>query len=106
MSGHTESEVLMWARLASSEGGLDTVDAAVRTAASRFAFEVVPARYEFIPFDPSTKMAEANVTDEQGTKQRVMKGAFAYVLANAEASKEANAKQPSPNARFWFMVCL
>jgi H+-transporting ATPase len=35
---HSEADVLVWARLASSDGGLDPVDAAVRNAAARFSF--------------------------------------------------------------------
>lgn len=92
ISGHTEAEVLMWARLASSDGGLDPVDAAVRAAAARFLFGAMPTVDKFIPFDPAAKMAEASVTDEQGTERRVVKGAFAYVMASAKASDEAMAR--------------
>ncbi|HTO62793.1 MAG TPA: HAD-IC family P-type ATPase [Bradyrhizobium sp.] len=89
ISGHGESEVLMWARLASSDGGLDPVDAAVRAAAARFTFDAMPVRDEFIPFDPAAKMAEATVAGGQGDKRRVVKGAFAYVTAAARPCGEA-----------------
>lgn len=92
MTGHTDSEVMMWARLASSDGGLDPVDAAVRAAAARFSFQAVPTRDQFVPFDPAAKMAEASVTDGQGRKRRVVKGAFAYVMAASKNSDEATAK--------------
>jgi H+-transporting ATPase len=92
ISGREESEVLMWARLASSDGGLDPVDAAVRAAAARFSFGAMPTRNSFVPFDPAAKMAEASVTDQQGGTRRVVKGAFAYVMAFARASDQAIAR--------------
>jgi H+-transporting ATPase len=87
-----EAEVLMWARLASSDGGLDPVDAAVRLAAARHAPAETPTRRHFAPFDPATKMAEAVVVDRQGVKRRVVKGAFAQVAAMAQPSPDAGAK--------------
>jgi H+-transporting ATPase len=87
-----EAEVLMWARLASSDGGLDPVDAAVRLAAGRHSCAAPPARQHFIPFDPATKMAEAVVSDNRGLRRRVVKGAFAHVAAMAQTSPEAAAK--------------
>jgi H+-transporting ATPase len=87
-----EAEVLMWARLASSDGGLDPVDAAVRLAAERHTFAETPTRHQFVPFDPATKMAEAAIIDRQGVKRRVVKGAFAHVAAMAQTSPEAAAK--------------
>ncbi|WP_454628526.1 HAD-IC family P-type ATPase [Bradyrhizobium cenepequi] len=92
LDGRSESEVLMWARLASSDGGLDPVDAAVRAAAGRHSFAATPKRNQFIPFDPAAKMAEATVTDAQGGKRRVVKGAFAYVVAAARPSEQAAAR--------------
>ncbi|MBU6464252.1 MAG: HAD-IC family P-type ATPase [Proteobacteria bacterium] len=89
---HSESEVLMWAQLASSDGGLDLVDAAVRSAASGRAFTEKPRRDQFVPFDPKTKMAEASTIDATGARHRVVKGAFAYVLAIAQASPDASKK--------------
>jgi H+-transporting ATPase len=99
IAGHTESEVMMWARLASSDGGLDPVDAAVRAAAAGFSFEAMPTRDQFIPFDPSAKMAEASVTEAHGTRRRVVKGAFAYVMAAANDSDEAAAKAAELEAK-------
>ena len=89
---HSEAEVLMWARLASSDGGLDLVDAAVRHAATDHAFTAMPRREQFVPFDPKTKMAEASVIDTTGAERRVVKGAFAHVLAIAQASPEVAEK--------------
>jgi len=64
----------------------------VRAAAGRFPFQAMPTRDKFVPFDPAAKMAEASVTDGQGVKRRVVKGAFAYVMAAARNSDEATAK--------------
>ena len=88
----SEPDVLMWARLASSDGGLDPVDAAVRNAATHCTFAEMPRRDQFVPFDPKVKMAEAIVIDHTGAKVRVVKGAFARVLAIAQASSDASAK--------------
>lgn len=88
----SEPDVLMWARLASSDGGLDPVDAAVRNAATHCTFAEMPRRDQFVPFDPKVKMAEATVVDHTGAKVRVVKGAFAHVLAITQASLDASAK--------------
>ena len=85
LENENESGVLTWARLASSDGGLDQVDAAVRAAAARNSFSEGPRRDRFVPFDPKVKMAEAIVTDQAGVKLRVVKGAFDRVLAMVEA---------------------
>jgi magnesium-transporting ATPase (P-type) len=89
---HSEADVLMWAQLASSDGGLDPVDAAVRNAAARFSFAKMLQRKQFVPFDPRVKMAEATVVDAAGGTRHVVKGAFAYITALAQTSPAANAK--------------
>ena len=89
---HSEADVLVWARLASSDGGLDPVDAAVRNAAARFSFAKMPQRKQFVPFDPRVKMAEATVVDAAGGTRHVVKGAFAYITALAQTSPAANAR--------------
>jgi H+-transporting ATPase len=86
------SDVLVWARLASSDGGLDAVDGAVRAAAAGLSAAGWPRRDRFIPFDPNAKMAEATVIDQAGASTRVVKGAFAYVAAIAQPSRAAAAK--------------
>jgi H+-transporting ATPase len=88
----SEADVLMWARLASSDGGLDPVDAAVRNAAARCSFSSMPRRHRFVPFDPRVKMAEATVIDHDGAKLRVVKGAFAHLSAMAQASPDVTAR--------------
>lgn len=52
IGGRSEAEVLTSARLASSDGGLDPVDAAVRNAAARLSRAATPRREQFIPLIP------------------------------------------------------
>jgi len=64
--------------LASSEGGLDPVDAAVRGAAlGKSAIDL--KLIKFVPFDPATKMSEAVAADSAASTLRIVKGAFAVV---------------------------
>jgi len=88
----SEPDVLMWARLASSDAGLDPVDAAIRHAAARYSFAASPRREEFVPFDPAAKIAEAQVTDHAGARLHAVKGAFAHVRAMARPLLEASMK--------------
>ena len=88
----SEPDVLMWARLASSDAGLDPVDAAIRHAAARYSFAASPRREEFVPFDPAAKIAEAQVTDHAGARLHAVKGAFAHVQAMARPLLEASMK--------------
>ena len=59
--GFDEAHVIGLAALASSDGGRDPVDQAVRAAAS--PVPDLPTLVAFIPFDPATKMSEAKVLD-------------------------------------------
>lgn len=78
--GYDDAAVIGIAAQASSDGGQDPVDAAVRAAAhQRGATLAAPAR--FIPFDPATKMAEALVSGSDGATRRIVKGAFATIAA-------------------------
>jgi len=88
----SESDVLMLARLASLDGGLGLVDAAVGNAAAGHLFTAIPTRDQFVPFDPQTKMAAASVIDHTGAERRVVKGAFAHIRAIAQASPDESAK--------------
>lgn len=82
MPGDDESRVLALAALASSEGGQDPVDAAIRAAASRTApLDLTLTR--FIPFDPTNKTAAAIVRDAEGRRIRIVKGALAALRAVA-----------------------
>jgi H+-transporting ATPase len=89
MPGVDKAHVLALAALASSEGGQDPVDAAIRAAAAGNAVTDAPTLASFVPFDPATKMSEAMVVDPGGAPRRVVKGAFATVADLATASPEA-----------------
>lgn len=91
MDGFDEAHVLAMAALASSEGGQDPVDGAIRTAASGKATADLPKLIKFVAFDPATKMSEAVVTDNSGATLRVVKGAFAAVVSLTQASSTATA---------------
>lgn len=84
-----EAHVLALAALASSEGGQDPVDGAIRAVATGQAVSDTPKMIRFVPFDPATKMSEAMLQGPGGETQRVVKGAFAAVLALAGASPAA-----------------
>jgi H+-transporting ATPase len=90
MLGFDESHVLGVAALASSDGGDDPVDGAIRTAAAKKLASDVPKLIKFIPFDPATKMSEATGTDPGGATVRAVKGAFAAVAALTQPSPDAS----------------
>ncbi len=78
--GITKDEVLALGALASSESGDDPVDSAIRAAVRGRTSLMSGAKVQrFIPFDPATKISEAEVVDQTARKQRVMKGAPAAV---------------------------
>jgi len=83
MPGFDAARVLALAALASSDGGQDPVDAAIRAAASTAGSQAAPGLVRFVPFDPTTKMSEATVADPGGGRRRVVKGAFAVVATLA-----------------------
>ncbi|MBU6503395.1 MAG: HAD-IC family P-type ATPase [Burkholderiales bacterium] len=84
-----EAHVLALAALASSDGGQDPVDAAIRAAARGKAVSDPSTLVGFTPFDPANKMSEASTTDSSGRAQRVVKGAFSAVASLAPASPTA-----------------
>jgi H+-transporting ATPase len=95
LPGFDESHVLGLAALASSDGGDDPVDGAIRASATaKKAASDLPKLIRFIPFDPATKMSEATATDPNGATVRAVKGAFAAIAGltqpDPEASKTAN----------------
>ena len=89
MPGVDEAHVLALAALASSEGGQDPVDAAIRDAASRTPASDGPTLVSFLPFDPATKRAEATVRLAGGVPGRVVKGAFAVVAGLSQTPPDA-----------------
>ncbi len=99
MPGFDEPHVLALAALASSDGGQDPVDGAIRAAAAGKPISDAPKLVKFEPFDPAKKMSEATATDSTGSPQRIVKGAFAAVIglaqpspAGAAAAKELEGK--------------
>ena len=90
ISGFDEPHVLGLAALASSDGGQDPVDAAIRAAAAKKPASDLPKLVKFVPFDPATKMSEAGATDPGGAAVRVVKGAFAAVAALTQPAPEAS----------------
>lgn len=89
LPGFDEAHLLALAALASSDGGQDPVDGAIRTAAAGKKVADAPTLVKFVPFDPATKMSEATVASPGGRTQRVVKGAFAVVSKLAQPSPDA-----------------
>lgn len=88
-SGSDAAHVLGLAALASSDGGQDSVDAAIRAAARSKPASDLPKLTNYIPFDPAKKMAEASAADGKGAAQRIVKGAFAAITSIAAPNKDA-----------------
>lgn len=83
MPQYDEARVLELAALASSEGGQDPVDGAIRAAASKRDSRAAAATHgasltllRLVPFDPAHKTAEAITRAPDGREIRVVKGAF------------------------------
>jgi H+-transporting ATPase len=93
--GFDKALVITLAALASSDGGQDPVDMAIRKSAHE---NTAPAPYklaDYHPFDPATKMSSADATDASGKPIRIVKGALAVVAALAApdtAAREAGTK--------------
>jgi H+-transporting ATPase len=82
--GFDEARVLAMAALASSDGGQDPVDTAIRAVALKINAANRPKLTKFVPFDPATKMSEATAMDANGGTLRAVKGAFAAVIKLTE----------------------
>jgi H+-transporting ATPase len=96
MSVHSMPEfddrhVLTLAALASSDGGQDPVDSAIRAAAARQPAADKPELMTFLPFDPAVKRSEATVRNADGSVARVVKGAFAVVQGMSQPSPACSA---------------
>ena len=81
--GFDEAHLLAMAALASSDGGQDPVDTAIRAAAAKTNTDL-PKLTKFVPFDPATRMSEATAVDANGGTLRAVKGAFAAVIKLTE----------------------
>jgi H+-transporting ATPase len=91
MPGFDESHVLALAALASSDGGQDPVDAAIRGAASRMPVSDKLDLVTFAPFDPAMKRSGATVRQGSGETISVLKGAFAVIAGLSQSSAQATA---------------
>ncbi len=92
MSGFDEAHVLKLAALASSDGGEDPVDEAIRSAAVGKIVSDLPVLRSFVPFEPKAKMSSALVAaGPEKSEQRVVKGAFSTVSALAAPQPDAAA---------------
>ncbi|PRC91430.1 HAD-IC family P-type ATPase [Solimicrobium silvestre] len=91
MPGFDEAHLLALAALASSDGGGDPVDAAIRATAAGKPIQEAPRLVKFVPFDPATKMSEATATDKDGVEQRIVKGAFTSIIGLVQSSPTAQA---------------
>lgn len=96
MPGYDEGRVLSLAALASSDGGQDPVDGAIRAAASKSvpraaaADEIAAlALARFIPFDPTSKTAQAVTRGSDGREVRIVKGAFRTLSRLAPTPQDA-----------------
>jgi H+-transporting ATPase len=91
LPGSDEAHVLGLAALASSDGGQDSVDMAIRAASSKKPAPDLPKLTQFVPFDPAKKTSEATATDAKGGAQRIVKGAFTAVSSLTSPSPAAAA---------------
>jgi H+-transporting ATPase len=89
MPGFEEANVLTLAALASSDGGQDPVDAAIRAASSVKGGSGTLKLVKFEAFDPANKMSRATAADPAGNAQDIVKGAFAVVAELVRASPGA-----------------
>lgn len=80
MPGFDEAHVLGMAALASSDGGQDSVDAAIRSATYQKPASDLPQLTKFVPLDPAKKTSEATAKTPKGGLQRIVKGAFTVVV--------------------------
>jgi H+-transporting ATPase len=92
MPTYDEAYVLALAALASSDGGQDPVDVAIRDAAGRTPFQDKLELIAFVPFDPGVKRSEATVRQSDGVAIRVLKGAFVVVACMSQLPPEATSR--------------
>jgi H+-transporting ATPase len=90
MPGFDEAHVLALAALASSDGGQDPVDAAIRAAAARKPIADAPKLVTFAPFDPTLKRSEATALQATGATVKIAKGAFAVIGGLSHPSQDAS----------------
>jgi len=88
--GMDEPRVLALAALASATHGMDPVDAAVQVAApSASGGDGRWVLSRFVPFDPASRVAEAELLNARGERLQILKGAFATVAARVATPASA-----------------
>jgi H+-transporting ATPase len=92
MPGFNGMQVLRLAALASSEAEQDPIDAAIQRAATKITTRTSTSErlLRFVPFDPSTKIAQAHLIDREGQELHVAKGAFEVIASKADAPATAS----------------
>ena len=103
LPGFEADQVLALAALASSVGGQDPVDAAIRAASTTVSNLRLN---EFVPFDPARKMSEATAFAPDGSRQRIVKGAFAVVFGLATPFPEIAASAEALAARGYRVLAV
>jgi H+-transporting ATPase len=99
LDGLSEAHVLALAAIASSDGGQDPVDRAIRARAAEENPGAEVKQDSFLPFDPATKRSEATYRAAGGAIQRVVKGAFSAVALLVPTSSAGNAAAQSLEAK-------
>jgi len=89
MQGFERERVLALAALASSDADQDPIDGAIRKAAASAGIKPTERLLRFVPFDPTSKTAEASLAGADGSEFRVVKGAFQAVAGMAETPADA-----------------
>ncbi len=93
LNGFNGADVLLYGSLASKEANHDPIDVAFLAAAAEMKIPSEPYRQmQFVPFDPRTRMTEAEVLQEDGERFYVGKGSLDNIAAVCQLSdKDANA---------------
>jgi len=106
LPGFDQPQILSLAALASSDGGQDTVDAAIAAAARDKPPANRPTLATFIPFDPASKMSEATVTLSGGETWRILKGAPSVVIGHAQPCAVAGTALSELEARGYRVLAV
>jgi H+-transporting ATPase len=103
--GLTVAQVLALAAIASSVGGQDPVDKAIRERAAKLNPGAAIMQTSFVPFDPATKRSEATYLHE-GLTQRVVKGAVSAVAPLHGESSDAQDSAKSLEAKGYRVLAV
>ncbi|WP_260858909.1 HAD-IC family P-type ATPase [Paraburkholderia sp. BCC1885] len=90
MLAFDEAHVLALAALASSDGGQDPVDTAIRNAAAAKPCSDRLELTAFVPFDPALKRSGATLRAADGRTLEAVKGAFAMIAGLAQPCPAAS----------------